>query len=171
VNNQKATADQVVQAVSQARSALRGAGFNGPVAAVDTFIATEAHPELCDASDLCAINAHPFFDSTMGAEDAGKWLHNTVEDVQAVLAKPKQILITETGWPTNGAVNGKAVPSLENQRIAIAAIKEAFADHAGDVILFSAFDDLWKQKTMATFNADQHWGIEGAISKCDLALI
>ncbi|KAI6779452.1 Glycoside hydrolase [Emericellopsis cladophorae] len=171
VNNQEATADQVVQAVSLARSALRGAGFQGPVAAVDTFIATEAHPELCDASDLCAINAHPFFDSTMEAGDAGKWLQNTAKDVQAVLSKPKQILITEAGWPTDGAVNGKAVPGLENQKIAIAAIKEAFADKPGDVILFSAFDDLWKEKTMVSFNADQHWGIGGAISNCDLALI
>lgn len=171
VNNGQATASDMVDAVTRARAALRKAGFKGPVVTVDTFLATEAHPELCEASDYCAINAHPFFDSTMGAEDAGKWLEGTVKNVKSKLSKPMDVIVTETGWPTNGAVNGLAVPGLENQKTALKSIKNAFSDHPGDVILFSAFDDLWKERTMNTFNADQHWGIGGAISKCDLALI
>lgn len=171
VNNGQATASDMVDAVTRTRAALRKAGFKGPVVTVDTFIATEAHPELCEASDYCAINAHPFFDSTMGAEDAGKWLQSTIKNVKSKLSKPMDVIVTETGWPTDGAANGLAVPGLENQKIALKSIKSAFFDHPGDIILFSAFDDLWKERTMSTFNADQHWGIGGAISKCDLALI
>lgn len=53
----------------------------------------------------------------------------------------KEIRFTECGWPTAGAANGKAIPSLENQRIAISKTLEAFPD----AILFTAFDDLWKE--------------------------
>ena len=168
VNAGQARPQEVVHAVRQARETLRSSGYEGPVVTVDTFIATEKHPELCEASDFCAINAHAFFDSTMRAEDAGKWLTNTVEQVQSRLSKPMHIVVTETGWPMDGASNGLAIPGLENQKLALESIREAFADRPRDVILFSAFNDLWKQRSMDTFNADQYWGIGGAISRCDL---
>lgn len=168
VNNGHAHPQQVIDAMRQARKILRDGGYQGPVVTVDTFIATEKYPELCEESDYCAINAHPFFDSTMKAGDAGKWLAGTVERVQSKLSKPMHIVITETGWPMDGASNGLAVPGLDNQKLAIDSIKEAFADHPGDVVLFSAFNDLWKEKSMATYNVDQFWGIGGAISRCDL---
>lgn len=168
VNNGQAHPAQVIKAVRQAREVLRKAGYKGPVVTVDTFIATEKYPELCEESDYCAINAHAFFDSTMEAKDAGKWLEKTVKQVKSKLSKPKHIVVTETGWPMNGAVNGLAVPGLENQKLAIDSIKKTFADHPGDIMLFSAFNDLWKEKTMTTFNADQYWGIGGAISRVDL---
>lgn len=171
VNNGQATPQQVTDAVGQARQALRKAGYNGPVVAVDTFLAVESHPELCEQSDFCAINAHPFFDSTVDAADAGKWLQSTLQQVRSALSKPMQVVVTETGWPTEGAANGQAIPGLANQKTAIKSIDNAFSHYPSDVILFSAFDDLWKAKTMTTFNADQHWGIGGAIANCDLALI
>lgn len=167
VNNGKAHPAQVVDAIRQARQILRNAGYEGPVVTVDTFIAVEKYPELCEESDFCAINAHPFFDSTMRAEDAGKWLVGTIEAVKSKLSKPMDVIITETGWPMNGAPNGLAVPNLENQRIAIDAIKAAYVENPGDVVLFSAFNDLWKQRDMNSFNADQYWGIGGAISRAD----
>lgn len=168
VNNGQANPAQVVKAVRQAREILRTNGYKGPVVTVDTFIATEKYPELCEESDYCAINAHPFFDSTMEAKDAGKWLANTIKQVQSKLSTSKHIVVTETGWPMDGAVNGLAVPGLENQKLAIESIKKTFSDNPGDIMLFSAFNDLWKERTMATFDADQFWGIGGAISRCDL---
>ena len=171
VNNGDATPQQVTDAVAQARQILRQAGYTGPVVTVDTFIAVESHPELCEKSDYCAINAHPFFDSTMAAGDAGKWLQNTVQKVKSALSKPMEVVVTETGWPTDGDANGLAVPGLANQKAAIKSIKNTFSHNPSDVVLFSAFDDLWKEKTMTTFNADQHWGIGGAIAKSDVALV
>lgn len=133
--------------------------------AVDTFAAFEAHPELCDQSDYCAVNAHAFFDSTVAAPDAGRWLHDTVSRVASALAVPKAV-VAETGWPTRGDSNSLAVPSLEGQKAALDSIRARFASRLGHVILF-AFNDLWKTKDSATFNAEPYWGIGGAVALCD----
>jgi exo-beta-1,3-glucanase (GH17 family) len=167
VNNKEASPQEVISAMHQVRSTLRSAGYQGPVVSVDTFNAVEANPELCEQSDFCAINAHAFFDESMSAEEAGDWLLNTVERVKAALAEPMQVVVTETGWPTEGEANGKAQPGLENQRVAIESIKQAFAENPGDVVLFSAYNDLWKQSNANQFAAEKYWGIGGAISRCD----
>ena len=168
VNNNQATAQHKVSAGLSARSMLRAAGYAGPVVTVDTFMAVQAHPELCEQSDYCAFNAHAFFDSTIAAHQAGSWLANTVNSVRSALSVPKKMVVTESGWPTLGASNGLAVPGLENQKLALDSIKTTFASNPGEVILFSAFNDLWKTKTMATFDADQYWGIDGAVSNSDM---
>ncbi|KAG5942605.1 hypothetical protein E4U59_000993 [Claviceps monticola] len=62
VNNGKASPPELMSFVSQARSVLRAAGYDGPVVAVDTFTAVLAHPKLCDESDYCTIN--PMLSST-----------------------------------------------------------------------------------------------------------
>ncbi|EEY21312.1 serine palmitoyltransferase [Verticillium alfalfae VaMs.102] len=46
VNKKAATPSQVVSAMSQTRSLLRDAGYEGPVVTVDTFIAVRDNPEL-----------------------------------------------------------------------------------------------------------------------------
>ncbi|KAK2024798.1 cell wall glucanase [Colletotrichum zoysiae] len=160
VNNGKATAQQMVTAVGETRQLLRAAGYTGPVVTVDTFVAVLANPELCDASDYCAMNIHPFFDINTAAKDAGTFITRMVSQVQSKLSdRNKRIVCTETGWPWKGNANGAAIPGIEEQQLAVDSIKVAYASHAADVILFSAFNDLWKHAEAATFNAEQYWGI------------
>ncbi|GKU02691.1 cell wall glucanase [Fusarium langsethiae] len=161
VNNNVATPAQVLAAVDEARTILRAAGYNGPVLTVDTFVAVQEHPELCEKSEYCAINAHAFFDPHTSADGAGKWLSDTVQVVKSKLSSDKRVVICETGWPTKGDSNGKAVPGLTQQGSALKAIREAFVEHPDDLILFSAFNDHWKKPEPATFHAEQHWGIGG----------
>lgn len=168
VNNGAATSRTMVDAVKLARAILRDAGYRGPVVIVDTFVAVKKYPELCNESDYCAMNAHPFFDRTITAPQAGKWLVNTIQDVKSKLASSsQQVLITETGWPMDGLSNGNAVPGLGNQKMALDSIRKAFSENPSDVIFLSAFNDLWKAKTRETFYADPYWGIGGAVAKSD----
>lgn len=161
VNDGQATAQQVINAVVATRQSLRSAGFQGPVVTVDTFIAVLRNPWLCDYSDFCAMNIHPFFDPNTPAAAAGNFVYNQVAAVRNVLKNPSQrIVVTETGWPWQGCANGKAVPGKTNQRAAIQSIKTVFGTgHAGNLILFSAFNDMWKKAEPSTFYAEQYWGI------------
>ncbi|KAK3319794.1 glycoside hydrolase superfamily [Cercophora scortea] len=129
VNNGQATADQVISAVSAARTSLRSAGYTGPVVTVDTFTAVIANPLLCDASDYCAMNIHAFFDPNTPAPQAGNFVLRQVANVREVLADPAQrIVVTESGWPWQGNANGLAVPGRENQLVAVQAIVDAYAE-------------------------------------------
>lgn len=152
----------VIAAIGTVRSLLRSAGFTGPVGTVDTLVAARANPGLCDASDRCTVNCHPFFDGQVAAEGAGDFLETQIPTLRAVLAnKNQEIIITETGWPWQGETNGLAVPSKSNQAAAISSIKSKFASNPSGVILFTAFNDLWKSNTKAQFGAEQYWGFIG----------
>ncbi|KAI8959506.1 glycoside hydrolase superfamily [Daldinia sp. FL1419] len=168
VNDGGATVDQSISALNQARSLLRDAGYQGPVVIVDTFVAILAHPELCDESDYCAVNVHPFFDPNTGADGAGSFVTNTVSNIRSKLSDSnKRIVVTETGWPWQGEANGDAVPGMDQQTTALSSIKKAYAANASNLILFTAFNDMWKKADAATFMAEQYWGMGGRYSPCD----
>ena len=164
VNNGQATAQQVINAMNAARAALRSAGYTGPVVTVDTFLAVERNPSLCDASDYCAVNVHPFFDADTPAEQAGNFVARKIKDVRGVLKDQTQrIVVTESGWPWQGNANGKAVPGRDNQGVAVRSIVDVFgAANPGGLFLFTAFDDPWKKAEAWTFYAEQFWGMEVA---------
>jgi exo-beta-1,3-glucanase (GH17 family) len=165
VNSAQSSTDQVVAAVDAARST---AGYGGSVVAVDTFVATRANPDLCNRSDYCAINAHAFFTGTIEARHAGDWLAEQVASVRTALAdKAQRIVVAETGWPHAGAPNAASVPGLKEQADALANIRARSKDNLGDIILFSAFNDLWKPATEGTFFAEPWWGIGGGNSTSD----
>lgn len=160
VNNGQATPKQVIDALTSGRALLKQAGWTGPVVTVDTFVAVLAHPELCKASDYCACNIHPFFDPNTPPGQAGVFVANQVQNIRNKLGDPSaRVRVTESGWPWQGSANGQAVPGVEQQASAISSIRSAFASNPQDMVLFSAFNDLWKKADPPTFYAEQYWGI------------
>lgn len=157
VNDDAYTVADVVSAIGTARSQLQSAGYTGNVVTVDTFVAMIANPELCQASDYAAANCHAFFDGSVTAQDAGKWVLGQAQRVSEACGG-KDTMITETGWPSQGDTNGVAVPSEQNQVDAINSIKSAFSNN---IVLFSAFNDYWKQNNAGTYGAEHYWGIMG----------
>lgn len=155
VNEHDMTASEVVDAINQARGQLRGSGYNGPVGAVETVPATIDNPAICRASDVVMVNCHAFFDSNTEAKDAGTFVKSQVDRVKQA-CDGKRVVVTESGWPHQGNANGKAVPSMENQRLALDSIRQNFNS---DMFLFSAFDSMWKSDWASSFNAERFWGI------------
>ncbi|KAK4445052.1 putative cell wall glucanase [Podospora aff. communis PSN243] len=164
VNNGQATAQQAINAMNAARTTLRSAGYTGPVVTVDTFLAVERNPSLCDESDYCAINVHPFFDADTPAEQAGDFVLRKVRDVRSILKdRDQKVVVTESGWPWQGNANGKAVPGRDNQRVAVRSIVDVYAaENPGGLFLFTAFDDPWKKPEAWTFYTEQFWGMDVA---------
>lgn len=153
VNSGEATVAEVKSYVDQAKSILTGYGYTGPVVSVDTFIAVLDNTGLCDISDYIAINAHAFFDSTCTASNAGEWALSTLQSVSSACGG-KKVVITESGWPSEGSSNGDAVPGTSEQESAISALKSVVGS---DVILFTAYNDLWKSP--GEYGVEQYWGI------------
>jgi exo-beta-1,3-glucanase (GH17 family) len=153
VDQHAMTASQVVDAINSARSQLRALGYNGPVGAVETAPAMIDNPAICEASDIAMCNIHAFFDRNTQASDAGTFVRGELDRVKA--ACNKRVVVTESGWPHQGDANGAAVPSPENQRMAMDSIR---ANFNSDMFLFSAFDSGWKSDSASTFNAERYWG-------------
>ncbi|CAI7568280.1 unnamed protein product [Penicillium glandicola] len=162
VNSGRNSASDVVNAVQTARSVLRSQGYTGPVVTVDTFSVLLDHPELCAVSDYCAANCHAFFDSTQRPAGAGAYVLEQARSISA-RAGGKRTMITESGWPHAGDSNADAVPSVDNQQVAIASLRKSFDHRREDLVLFTAFDDLWKDDNSFTFNAEKFWGIHGGL--------
>ncbi|KAI2795119.1 Cell surface mannoprotein MP65 [Penicillium oxalicum] len=158
VNSGMASPADVIGALNQARTILRRDGYKGPIVTVDTFSVLLKHPELCIASDYCAANCHAFFDATQHASNAGPYVLEQAHAVSAA-AGGKHTMITESGWPHAGDPNGAAVPSPENQRVALDSLRRSFSHREGDLVLFTAYDDMWKKDNQYTFNAERFWGM------------
>ncbi|KAF3763800.1 family 17 glycoside hydrolase [Cryphonectria parasitica EP155] len=160
VNNGQASPQQILDALSSARQMLKAAGWGGPVVTVDTFVAALAHPELCSASDYCAVNIHPFFDPNTPASSAGTFVLNMVQALRTKLGNPSaRVRVTESGWPWQGSANSQAIPGVDNQAAAVDSIQKAFSSNPEDMVLFSAFNDRWKTAAEPTFFAEQYWGM------------
>ncbi|KAJ4387931.1 Cell surface mannoprotein mp65 [Gnomoniopsis smithogilvyi] len=160
VNNGQASPEQMLNAIAASRQLLTASGWTGPVVTVDTFVAALAHPELCSASDYCAVNIHPFFDPNTPAEKAGTFVLNMVQALREKLGNPTaRVRVTESGWPWQGSANGQAVPGVDQQAAALESVKAAFESNPQDVVLFSAFNDRWKKAEEYTHYAEQYWGI------------
>jgi len=160
VNSGSASAGQVMSAVGQARGLLRAAGYPGPVITVDTCTATLANPELANESDLVATNCHPFFDDNTAPADSGAFLTNMVSQLRGILTdQSKQIIISETGYPSGGQAHGLANPTPENQIAAVNSIKAAFSNNQGAINYFNSYSTAWKQDNAFTFGAEKFWGL------------
>lgn len=153
VNNGQATVSDIAGYLSTARSKLAQLQYTGPIVSVDTFIATINNPGLCELSDYMAVNAHAYFDGGVTSSQAGEWAQQQIERVWGACGGKKQVTIVESGWPSQGPTNGKAVCSSEDQSKAIDSLKASIGN---DVFLFTAYNDLWK-----TPGVEQWWGIYG----------
>lgn len=153
VNNGEATPAQIGAYVAAGRSALKSAGYSGPVVSVDTHVAIINNPDLCQYSDYIAFNAHAYWDGTIVGADAGPWLLLQMQRVWSACGG-KNVLCTESGWPHAGDNNGVAVASPSEAKSAISSIGSTCGE---DTIVFTAFDDLWKAP--GSKNCEQYWGI------------
>jgi len=110
---------------------------------------------------VVAANVHPYregvaLDSAMGA------FNDHYQDL-LVAAPGKEIVIAETGWPSEGDTVGDAQPSAENAAFYLASVRTWARSEGIRVFHASAFDEAWRAGPEGT--AGGHWGIADARGK------
>jgi exo-beta-1,3-glucanase (GH17 family) len=134
------TVDELIAKIASVRAKLEAAGYTGKITTSEPPVTFENNPSLCNAAiDFVGVNPHAYFDTYSSAETAGDFVKGQVNIVQGICSK--DIVVTETGYPSAGIVNGGNIPSPENQRIAIEKILEAMNN---EVTILTTFNDLWK---------------------------
>jgi len=145
------TLDELLAYIERARDAVTDI----PVSYVDAYFVFGDHPRLTEACDVLLINCYPFWEKCP-AEHAVHYMTEMVHRTLAV-AGDKRVIISETGWPTEGTPYGGSVPSFDNARnYAIGAIQWA-RDAGIELFYFSSFDEKWKVGAEGDVGA--YWGL------------
>lgn len=113
-----------------------------PLGYVDAYYHFLDKPALVDACDVILINCYPFWE---GAENEHA-LHY-LQQMYALtreIARGKKVIITETGWPSNGQNVQAAVPSAENAMKYFVNTQHWAKENGIEMLYFSSFDESWK---------------------------
>ncbi|TID13595.1 hypothetical protein CANINC_004857 [Pichia inconspicua] len=149
------TVPDLIAKIAEVKGKLRNAGYQGDITTSEPPVIFENHPELCTQSeiDFVGVNPHSYFDVYSSAEESGSFVAGQIGIVKQFCGD-KRIFVTETGYPSAGAQNGKNIPSADNQRIAVQSILDIVGE---DVTILTTFEDYWKAP--GPYNIEQHFGI------------
>lgn len=145
------TLEELLEYIKRVKQAIPGI----PVGYVDAYYEFSRHPELVDASDVILSNCYPYWE---GCDIDGSLAHMQQMFGQAPnAAKGKKVIITETGWPSEGGSLKGAHSSAENaMKYFINA--QVWAEKAEvDLFYFSSFDESWKTGDEGDVGA--YWGL------------
>lgn len=125
------------------------------VTTADTWAQLLAHPKVIAASDVLAANFYPYWEK-VPISKAVCSLRAQYHKLVAASAG-KQVIVSETGWPSDGNPQGGAVAGPANAtRFFVEFVSWARANNV-TYWYFEAFDESWK----AAYEGPQgaHWGI------------
>lgn len=114
------------------------------------------YPNIREVTDFVTIHILPYWeDDPMNISDSIKHLANVREEVEAIL-KDKNILIGETGWPSEGRMREDALPSKTNQAIFVREFVKLAQEKNWNYNIIEAFDQPWKRQSEGAVGG--YWG-------------
>ncbi len=145
------TEDELLEYISRAKEAAPGV----PIGYVDAYFLFEKHPRIVEACDVLLINCYPFWEYC-SIEYSQHYMQEMYQRIQRV-AGGKKIIISETGWPSQGSPYGGAVPGLDNA-LNYFLNTYLWAEKEGiEIFYFSSFDEVWKVGDEGDVGA--YWGL------------
>ena len=133
------------------------ANVKQPVTYADVWEFWLKHPEIAPAVDFLTIHLLPYWEDDPSNIDAAL---NHVAEVRQVFGNrfaPKDVMIGETGWPSEGRQRETALPSRVNEAKFIRGFV-ALAEHNGwHYNLIEAFDQPWKRASEGAVGG--YWGL------------
>ncbi len=125
------------------------------VSYVDAYFLFEDYPAVADACDVLLVNCYPFWEDCP-VEYSLLYMKEMYRRALAA-GEGKKVIISETGWPSEGAAKGATVPSYDNaMRYFINTFQ--WADQEGiEIFYFSSFDEAWKTGDEGDVGA--YWGL------------
>lgn len=126
-----------------------------PVGYVDAYYEFTDRPAITEACDIILANCYPFWEgcdldySLLYMKD----MYNRAKSA----ANGKKVIITETGWPSQGTNLRGAFPSEENAIKYFINAQKWSQEEDIEMFYFSSFDESWKVGAEGDVGA--YWGI------------
>ncbi|WP_299336286.1 glycosyl hydrolase family 17 protein [uncultured Psychroserpens sp.] len=145
--------EQLLGYIKRVREAL--SGLDIPVGYVDAYYEFSRHPELVENSDVVLANLYPYWEGCPIEYALGHMQAMYGQVVDA--AQGKSIIITETGWPSEGGgLKGAQAGPEQAMKYFIDAIRWTNENEI-PIFYFSSFDESWKTGDEGDVGA--YWGL------------
>jgi exo-beta-1,3-glucanase (GH17 family)/cellulose synthase/poly-beta-1,6-N-acetylglucosamine synthase-like glycosyltransferase len=128
---------------------------NRLVSTSDTWDRWLSHPKLVAEVDFIAAHILPYWEG-ISADDAVDVVFDRYEKLKKAYPG-KSIIITETGWPSDGQPFGKAIPSRTNQAKFLREFIQRADEDKVNYYIVEAFDQPWKASIEGSVGA--YWGV------------
>src|SRR5882762_5655032 len=134
-----------------------------PVTYADVWEYWLRNREIYEAVDFVTIHILPYWeDFPIRAKYAAAHV-DAIRKRMAVAFPGKEILIGETGWPSQGRMREGALPSRTNQARVVSEILLLAKQENFRVNLIEAYDQPWKRELEGTVGG--HWGMIDAAQR------
>jgi exo-beta-1,3-glucanase (GH17 family) len=134
-----------------------------PVTYADVWEYWLRNREIYDAVDFVTIHILPYWeDFPIRARYAASHV-DAIRRQVAVAFPGKEILIGETGWPSEGRMRAGALPSRTNQARVVSEILSMAKRENFRVNLIEAYDQPWKRQLEGT--AGGYWGLIDSVQR------
>jgi len=134
-----------------------------PVTYADVWEFWLRNREIYDAVDFITIHILPYWeDFPIRAKYAAAHV-DSIRKRLAVAFPGKEILIGETGWPSEGRMRAGALPSRTNQARVVSEILAMAKLENFRVNLIEAYDQPWKRRLEGTVGG--YWGLLDSVQR------
>ena len=144
--------NEIINYIMKVREALPE---NIQVGYVDAYYQFIERPALVDACDVILANCYPFWEGI--ANEVAPFSVHRMYELTKEKAKGKKVIITETGWPSQGTPLKDAQPSYENAVRYFLNMQKWSAEENIEMFYFTSFDESWKVGDEGDVGA--YWGL------------
>ncbi|WP_312391631.1 beta (1-6) glucans synthase [Pseudomonas sp.] len=131
-----------------------------PVTYADVWEFWLQHPQIAPAVDFLTIHLLPYWEDDPRSIDQALAHVAEVRQVFGARFAPKQIMIGETGWPSEGRQRETALPSRVNEARFIRGFVAMAEQNDWSYNLIEAFDQPWKRASEGAVGG--YWGLYDA---------
>lgn len=125
-----------------------------PVTTSETLDYLRDNPVVCNACDILMPNIYPFWGGASVDNAAGAF-QSSLEGL-AERMPYKEIVVSETGWPTAGDNLGSAITGEAQARTYFEGVRQWSLGNQAVVLWFAAADEPWKTDEGSVGG---HWGL------------
>ena len=147
------TLEELVGYMKRVKKAL--AGLNIPIGYVEAYYEFSRHPIIVEHSDIILANLYPYWEGCPIDYSLGHMQAMYGQVVDAAQGKP--IIITETGWPSEGGgLRGAIASEKAAMKYFIDTMRWTKENNIPN-FYFSSFDESWKVGPEGKVGA--YWGL------------
>ncbi len=144
--------DELLDCINRVKEAIP----DTPVGYVDAYYEFADRPKITEACDVILANCYPFWEFCH-LDYSLMYMKQMYFRAKQAAGGNKPVIITETGWPSQGEDHKGAMPSMENALKYFLNTQLWSKEDNIDIFYFTSFDESWKVGAEGDVGA--YWGL------------